>query len=102
MYVPHITYTCAYAHSAAQVYNLETLESVQNLSGHTGAVYTLSLLGTKFAFSGSYDTTIRVWDLDTLRCTQTLVRHTTTVDALASYNGCVFSGSADHSIKVWK
>jgi WD40 repeat protein len=41
------------------VWDLRTLECIRTLPGHTGAVYTLAIMGNKL-FSGSYDATIRV------------------------------------------
>jgi F-box/WD-40 domain protein 7 len=54
-------------------------------------------------FSGSYDRSVRVWDVHTLECKAALTGHTGAVRALvASQNfGYVFSGSDDTTIKVW-
>jgi len=43
-----------------------------------------------------------VWNMETLKCLQTMVRHSSSVDALVAANGYIFSGSADNSVKVWK
>eukprot|EP01114_Cavostelium_apophysatum_P006392 TRINITY_DN1767_c0_g2_i1.p1 TRINITY_DN1767_c0_g2~~TRINITY_DN1767_c0_g2_i1.p1 ORF type:complete len:704 (+),score=172.37 TRINITY_DN1767_c0_g2_i1:218-2113(+) len=83
------------------VYDLETYQVRDSLSGHIGAVYTLAVSGNRF-FSGSYDSTIKAWSLDSLKCLQTMVRHSSSVDALVGAGGYIFSGSADHSVKVWK
>jgi len=83
------------------VYDLDTLNQKESLSGHIGAVYTLAVSGNRF-FSGSYDSTIKVWNMETLKCLQTMVRHSSSVDALVAANGYIFSGSADNSVKVWK
>lgn len=85
------------------VYDLDTYQSIESLDGHIGAVYTLAVSpsGHRF-YSGSYDSTIKVWNTQTLKCLQTLVRHSSSVDALVAAGGCIFSGGADHSVKVWK
>jgi len=51
-------------------------------------------------YSASYDTTVKVWNLDTFQCVQTLNRHTSSVDALVVIKGKIFSAAADNQIKV--
>ena len=51
-------------------------------------------------FSGSYDKTVRVWDVDALVCVATLQGHTGAVPALSAYPTLVFSGIDDATIKV--
>jgi WD40 repeat protein len=52
-------------------------------------------------YSGSYDSTVRVWSPDDGALLQTLTRHTDTVLALAvGPDGKVFSGSGDGIIRV--
>ena len=46
---------------------MESLECVRVLEGHNEAVLALAV-GPTFLVSGSYDTTVRFWGLDTLRC----------------------------------
>jgi WD40 repeat protein len=52
-------------------------------------------------FSGSYDGTIKVWDLNTLTEVGTLAGHTDGVLSLAVAEGRLYSGSYDKTIKVW-
>jgi WD40 repeat protein len=53
-------------------------------------------------YSGSADTTIRVWSPDDGALLQTLTGHTVMVLALAvGPDGKVFSGSNDQTIRVW-
>ena len=51
-------------------------------------------------FSGSYDKTVRVWDVDELVCLATLQGHSGAVRALAASPSLVFSGSDDNTINV--
>ncbi|EKM55845.1 uncharacterized protein PHACADRAFT_195900 [Phanerochaete carnosa HHB-10118-sp] len=51
--------------------------------------------------SGSLDNTIKVWDLDTGKATQTLFGHIEGVWAVASDKLRLVSGSHDRTIKVW-
>lgn len=74
---------------------------MRSLPGHAGAVYSIALHGNKL-FSGSYDTSIRVWDLTTFKCIQRLVGHTSSVEALTTGKDKLFSASTDNTIKSWK
>ena len=51
-------------------------------------------------FSGSYDKSVRVWDVHSLQCLSTLQGHSGAVRALAASSKRVFSGSDDTTIKV--
>ena len=53
------------------MWDIETLECIKTLSGHSGPVRTLVYSGGRM-FSGSYDKTVRVWDVSTLSCLATL------------------------------
>ena len=55
-----------------------------------------------FLFSGSADTTIRVWSIATKELITTLTGHTNWVMALAVSGDFLFSGSIDKTIRVWK
>eukprot|EP01102_Stenamoeba_stenopodia_P003125 TRINITY_DN13058_c0_g1_i1.p1 TRINITY_DN13058_c0_g1~~TRINITY_DN13058_c0_g1_i1.p1 ORF type:complete len:617 (+),score=88.99 TRINITY_DN13058_c0_g1_i1:171-2021(+) len=95
---------CGTYENSINMHDVDTLECVGTISGHTGAVYSICIFNGRLV-SGSYDTTIKVWNLETLKCMQTLNRHTSSVEALVSVNGpegCIFTGSADHTIKVWR
>lgn len=48
-----------------KVWSLETLTLIKTLEGHTDAVRALVAVNNR-VFSGSYDGTIKVWDLQTL------------------------------------
>ena len=51
--------------------------------------------------SGSRDSTIRVWDLDTGRCRHVLRGHTDSVRCLELQGRFAVSGSYDHTVRVW-
>ncbi|KAJ9480011.1 Suppressor of disruption of TFIIS [Pseudozyma hubeiensis] len=47
-------------------------QTIQKLEGHTGFVTAMKLKGRKTLVSGSYDETIRVWDISTGHCRKVL------------------------------
>lgn len=71
--------------ATVQVWNLETLQRMKTLTGHTDAVRALAVADNRL-FSGSYDGTVKVWDTDELTCLQTLSGHTGPVRTLV-YSG---------------
>jgi len=75
------------------------------LTGHSGTVYALGVLtsgGLSRLFSGAYDRSIRVWNLDSQMCLQTLLRHQGSVTCLTIAKGKIFSAAMDSHIKVWQ
>ena len=78
----------------------------QTLTGHTDAVRALTVVGD-YLFSGSYDQTVRAWQLPTagsstaLVCAAVLHKHRGPVRALANVGSAVFSGSYDNTVCCW-
>ena len=68
--------------------------------GHTGSVHCLTVHGGKL-YSGSHDTTIKVWDCSTNKLIKTLIGHTGYVSCFTIHGGKLHSGSWGGSIKVW-
>jgi WD40 repeat protein len=54
--------------------------------------------------SGSWDNTIRLWDIDSGKCLNTLSGHSGVIYSTAfSPDGQILvSGSADTSVKIWR
>ncbi|XP_047082291.1 zinc finger CCCH domain-containing protein 17-like [Lolium rigidum] len=75
-------------------------EPAAALEGHQLAVVSLIVGGMRL-YSGSMDKTIRVWDLATLQCIQTLSDHTSVVMSLLCWDQFLLSCSLDKTIKVW-
>ena len=68
-----------------------------------GAKFATALPNGRHVVSGSWDHTLRVWDLATGETTKTLQGHTGSVSAVAvTPDGRhVISGSWDHTLRVW-
>ncbi|CAL4958687.1 unnamed protein product [Urochloa decumbens] len=75
-------------------------EPMAILSGHQRAVISLSISTTRL-YSGSLDKTIKVWDLTTLQCVQTLSDHKAAVTSVLCWNDKLLSCSLDKTVKVW-
>lgn len=76
----------------------------RRLLGHSGWVWDVAVSPDgKWAASGSADSTVRMWDLETGTCLGTLRGHCGDVNCVAiSPDGSrVLSASDDHTIRVW-
>ena len=52
--------------------------------------------------SGSYDKTIKLWDVEKQECIETLVDHKDTIFDLAFFGDRILvSGSRDNTIRLW-
>lgn len=70
--------------------------------GHTGSITDLAFIRSSTQLvSASKDTFVRVWDLSTQSCVQTLVGHRHEVWALSVHDQRLVTGSADNKLRVW-
>ena len=103
-------------------YNANQFEAMGVLEGHTRGVTAL-VLNEMYLWSGSIDTTVRVWDLNTLKCVCVLTSgnggHVSPISCLAAIPPCaasasnngmpgtvasagyIASGSLDGDVKLW-
>lgn len=51
--------------------------------------------------SGSLDTSIRVWDVETGNCKHTLMGHQSLTSGMELRQNILVSGNADSTVKVW-
>lgn len=70
------------------------------LRGHKDGVMCLQASDNMLA-SGSYDSTIRLWDLETLETIKVLTGHTRGVTSLQFDSGKLISASMDGTLRIW-
>ncbi|KAK1324506.1 Zinc finger CCCH domain-containing protein 17 [Acorus calamus] len=75
-------------------------EPAASLKGHSLAVVSL-VVGANRLYSSSMDNAIKVWDLGTLQCIQTLTDHTSVVMSVLCWDQFLLSCSLDQTIKIW-
>ncbi|KAI3452088.1 hypothetical protein Pfo_008753 [Paulownia fortunei] len=71
---------------------------------HIDAISSLSLSEDKsLLYSASWDKTIKVWRISDSKCLESINAHDDAVNSVvAGFDGLVFTGSADGSVKVWR
>lgn len=74
--------------------------STRILKGHTNGVMCLQF-DDKVLMTGSYDATVKIWDLETGREIRTLTGHTQGIRCLHFDDARLITGSMDNTIKVW-
>lgn len=74
--------------------------STKVFRGHTNGVMCLQFDDSVVA-TGSYDSTIRIWDINTGECLRVLRGHTSGIRALQFDDTKLISGSLDRTLKVW-
>ncbi|MGB3208654.1 MAG: serine/threonine-protein kinase [Crinalium sp.] len=101
-----ITYPIAPVPLAPQAQpEIPTWEFVRTLTGHSNLVRSVAFsLDGKILASGSWDNTIKLWNMDTNQLIHTLTGHSDPVSAVvfSPDNQIIASGSADGSIKLWQ
>jgi small GTP-binding protein len=90
-------------HSAALQFKEENSRCLRVLKGHRDGVFTVTLsIDSRQLFSGSKDTTIRVWNVTNGECIRVLEGHKKAVRKIVlSSNNRIYSASDDKSIRVW-
>lgn len=76
------------------------LFKVKMFRGHTDGITCLQF-NRKYLVTGSYDTSIKIWRVDSGECIRTLTGHTKGVRSLAFDSQKLITGGLDLLIKVW-
>ena len=74
------------------------------MEGHSGWVYSVALSADgKRALSGAHDRTVKLWDLETGACLNTMEGHSGSVwsVALSADGKRALSGAGDRTVKLW-
>jgi len=81
---------------------------IKTCEGHSNSVYCLCKYDDHHFLSGSWDGTVKFWNISKEKCISNLNRHTDVVSSLILIeNGwpqnqkCVVSGSYDKTIRIW-
>jgi F-box/WD-40 domain protein MET30 len=74
--------------------------STKIFKGHTNGVMCLQF-DDQILVTGSYDATVKIWDIKTGQEIRTLVGHTQGIRCLQFDDSKLITGSLDNSIKVW-
>jgi len=72
----------------------------REFKGHKDGILTLKY-DHKHLFTGSYDSTVKIWDINTGEVIKTLESHSKGVKTLVFDEQKLITGSFDHTIKVW-
>ncbi|CAO3578793.1 unnamed protein product [Absidia cylindrospora] len=76
--------------------------NVRLLSGHTDGVMCVQFCDAgNVVMTGSYDKTIRIWNLETGELIRVLKGHTRCVRALQFDEAKLVTGAMDHTLKIW-
>ncbi|GEQ72870.1 hypothetical protein JCM33374_g6558 [Metschnikowia sp. JCM 33374] len=74
--------------------------TLTEFNGHTDGITCLQF-NTKWLISGSYDSTVRIWNIDSGECMKTLSGHSKGVRSLSFDSHKLITGGYDSTIKVW-
>ncbi|KAE8338538.1 hypothetical protein BDV24DRAFT_166219 [Aspergillus arachidicola] len=86
-----------------RIWNIQTKSVIRSLKGHTATVRSLLIVDDTTLISGSRDSAICIWNLDSDATDPklTLKGHTETVRCLKAHGGVLVSGGNDGEARVW-
>lgn len=77
------------------------LQPTHTLTGHTNKVLTGKFLGVMKIVTGSYDRTLKIWDLIQKACIKTLFAGSSCNDLVTLDSQSIISGHVDKKIRFW-
>jgi autophagy-related protein 16 len=77
------------------------LQPTHTLTGHTNKVLTGKFLGVMKIVTGSYDRTLKIWDLMQKACIKTLFAGSSCNDLVTLDSQLIISGHLDRKIRFW-
>lgn len=77
------------------------LQPTHTLTGHTNKVLTGKFLGVMKIVTGSYDRTLKIWDLMQKACIKTLFAGSSCNDLVTLDSQSIISGHVDKRIRFW-
>lgn len=77
------------------------LQPTHTLTGHTNKVLTGKFLGVMKIVTGSYDRTLKIWDLMQKACIKTLFAGSSCNDLVTLDSQSIISGHLDRKIRFW-
>ena len=81
----------------------ENNKCIKNFYGHKHSIRTLCKISEEEFASGSFDGTIKIWDINYMDAIETLIGHSSyVISVIKISNGDLISCSNDHSIKIWR
>ena len=90
---------------ASPLFRPSNLRCINTLSGHHSGIRAIAWRSNpQRVYTGSYDNTIKVWNLDSNICETTLEGHSAWVRSLFCHphEPLLFSGSDDGEVKIWR
>ena len=77
-------------------------KNTYNLFGHLGSIRGFCQINDQYFASSSFDKTIKIWDINIMKCINTLKGHKSNVIGIIFINNYLISCSNDKTIKFWK
>ena len=75
---------------------------LSTLRGHTDNIWDICNMGENHVITGSWDKTMRMWDIRSGECIQILQGHTGGVYCVHLHSsGYLLTGSGDHTVRIW-